>query len=151
MNPDHIAIVRSSWPAIATRDEALTVRFYEVMFEIDESAARLFASVDMASQRAKLFASLTVIVDALDDLDQLLPAVAELGRRHATYGVQRRHFDVVGQSLGLAIERVLGDDFTPAVREAWAEAYALVSAVMMRALDRALAGDGRSGLPASGK
>ena len=149
MNPDHIAIVRSSWPAIAARDEALTVRFYEVMFDIDESAARLFASVDMASQRAKLFASLTVIVDALDDLDQLLPAVAELGRRHATYGVQRRHFDVVGQSLALAIESVLGDDFTPAVREAWAEAYALVSAVMMRALDRAQAGDAPSALPAS--
>ena len=149
MNPDHIAIVRSSWPAIATRDDALTVRFYEVMFEIDESAARLFASVDMASQRGKLFRSLTVIVDALDDLDRLLPAIAELGKRHATYGVERRHFDVVGQSLLRAIESVLGDDFSPAVRDAWAEAYALVAAVMMRALDRVGARDPRPSLPAS--
>ena len=149
MNPDHIAIVRSSWPAIATRDDALTVRFYEVMFEIDDSAARLFASVDMASQRGKLFRSLAVIVDALDDLDRLLPAIAELGKRHATYGVERRHFDVVGQSLLRAIEGVLGDDFTPAVRDAWAEAYTLVAAVMMRALDRAGARDPRPSLPAS--
>ena len=150
MNPDHIAIVRSSWPAIATHDDALTVRFYEVMFEIDESAARLFASVDMASQRGKLFRSLAVIVDALDDLDRLLPAIGELGKRHATYGVERRHFDVVGQSLLRAIESVLGDDFTPPVRDAWAEAYALVAAVMMRALDRrAGARDPRPSLPAS--
>ena len=148
MNPDHIAIVRSSWPAIAAGGDTLTVRFYEVMFAIDESAARLFANVDMVSQRGKLFRSLAVIVDALDDLDRLLPAVAELGKRHTTYGVQRRHFDVVGQSLVLAIESVLGDDFTPAVREAWAEAYALVAAVMMRALDRAATGVTNPGHPA---
>jgi hemoglobin-like flavoprotein len=137
MSPDNIAIVRASWPTIAIRGDVLTTRFYEVLFEIDESAVRLFAGVDMVAQREKLLKSLGVIVEALDELDRLLPTLAELGRRHVGYGVQRRHFESVGAALNRAIADVFGDDFTTELRDAWAEAYALVAAVMRRAVDRA--------------
>ena len=135
---DQIVLVRGSWPAIAARADSLTAHFYDRLFEIDPTAAALFTGVDMSAQRVKLARSLAVVVHALDDPDRLLPAVAALGRRHATYGVEHHHFDSVGNALLAALQDTLGRDGFPAeLRDAWATAYALVAAVMRRALVRA--------------
>jgi len=136
MTPDQILRVRSSWAAIAERGDALSVRFYGHLFAIDPGAARLFAQVDMDAQRAKLVRTLAVVVHALDDIDSLLPAVAALGKRHTHYGVEHRHFDSVEDALLRAFSDTLGDAFTPAMRTAWAEAYAFIASVMKRALVR---------------
>jgi hemoglobin-like flavoprotein len=111
--------------------------FCTFLFDIDASAAQRFTGVDMAAQRAKLAQSLAVVVKALDDPDRLLPALAALGKRHVNYGVDNHHFESVGEALLRAIAATLGDACTRDVRDAWAEAYALVSAVMRRALIRA--------------
>src|SRR5262245_33093504 len=130
-------LVRASWPVVAARADEMTTRFYAYLFEIDASAARLFSHVDMAAQRAKLSQALTVVVNALDDPDRLLPPIGELGKRHARYGVEHRHFDSVGEALLRSIQDSLGDAFDRDVRQAWAEAYNLVASVMRRALVRA--------------
>jgi len=139
MTPDQILLVRSTWPLAAAVPDALTTIFYEHLFEIDQSAARLFGHVDMPSQRQKLAQSLAVVVHAVDDPDRLLPALAALGKRHAHYGVEDRQFDSVGDALLWALSDALGEAFTPEVREAWAQAYAVVASVMRRALGRDLA------------
>lgn len=136
MTSDHVMLVRTSWPAVAERHDLLTSRFYDHLFAIDESAARLFTGVDMATQRAKLGQTLAVVVRSMDDIDRLLPAVAALGKRHARYGVEDRHFDSVGEALLRALADTLGDGFTAAIHAAWAEAYALLASVMRRALVR---------------
>src|SRR4051794_17448288 len=99
MSSDHTSHVRASWPLIAANADALAASFYTSLFEIDASAAHPFANVDMAAQRAKLVHSLAVIVDSVDNPDRLLPVVAALGRRHATYGIEARHFNSVGHAL----------------------------------------------------
>ena len=134
MTPDQIRLVRSSWSKIAERADVFTARFYDHLFKIDGSAARLFTGVEMTAQQWKLAQTLGVVVQALDDLDTLLPAVASLGKRHVQYGVQPRHFDTVGVALLLAFADTLGNGFTPPIRTAWTEAYALVASVMQRAL-----------------
>jgi hemoglobin-like flavoprotein len=136
MNPNDIHLVRSSWPLVAARAEELTTQFYARLFEIDESAARLFAGVDMAAQRAKLGQALAVVVHALDDVDRLLPALSAMAKRHANYGVEDRHFDSVGDALLWSLSDVLGDAFTFETRAAWAHAYAIIASVMRRALVR---------------
>ena len=136
MTPDQILLVRASWPTVAERADALTTHFYTHLFEIDDTAARLFSGVDMAAQKKKLAQSLTVVVHALDDIDSLLPPIAALGKRHTQYGVEDRHFDSVGDALLWALDDVLGDGFTPAVRDAWAQAYTMVASVMRRAFAR---------------
>lgn len=136
MTPEQILLVRASWPVVAAKADVLTTRFYAHLFEIDSSAARLFGHVDMAAQRLKLHQALTVVVYALDDPDRLLPAIGDLGKRHVKYGVEHHHFDSVGEALLRAIGDSLGDAFDRDVRQAWAEAYALVASVMRRALVR---------------
>jgi len=141
MTPDQILLVRSSWPAVAADADALTVHFYAHLFAIDDGAARLFAGIDMASQRKKLAQALAVVVKMLDDPEQLLPAVAALGKRHAHYGVEHRHFDSVGEALISALAAILGSEFVPELQTAWSDAYTLVASVMRRALVRATVPD----------
>lgn len=137
MTSDQILLVRSSWAAIAERSDDLSGRFYDHLFAIDPNAARLFAHVDMNAQRQKLVRTLAIIVNALDDIDHLLPSLAALGKRHTNYGVEHRHFESVGEALLQAFADTLGAEFTPAMRIAWTEAYALIASVMKRALVRA--------------
>jgi hemoglobin-like flavoprotein len=134
MTSDEVAAVRSTWPIIAANTELLTERFYAHLFDIDESAARLFAGVDMTLQRTRLAQALAVVVHNIDNPESLMPTVAALGRRHAGYGVVDRHFESVGDALLWALTDVLGEHLDPAHRDAWANAYALIASVMRRAL-----------------
>lgn len=136
MTSDQASVIRATWRAVSANADALATTFYAHLFEIDSSAARLFADVEMAAQRTKLAKSLAMLVHALDEPDRLLPAIGALARRHVSYGVQLRHFDSVGDALLWALADTLGDDFTPDTREAWAQAYALIASLMKRALER---------------
>lgn len=136
MNHEYVALVRSSWTLVSSNPDALADRFYAHLFEIDQSAAGLFAKVDMIAQRAKLTQSLAVIVDALDEPERLLVSLAPLARRHTAYGVKARHFDSVRDALLWALADTHPVAFTAELREAWAEAYALVASVMRRAVER---------------
>ena len=134
MSPHTILVVRTSWPAIAGQADALTSRFYRLLFEIDPIVARLFQGVDMTAQRARLVQALTVVVRALDDIDRLLYPLLALGSRHAKYGVESHHFDSVGRALIQALAEMLGEEFTPEVRAAWGEAYGVIASVMRHAM-----------------
>src|SRR5262252_2371310 len=111
VTPEEIRLVRSSWAMAAERADAFMARFYDHLFVIDASAARLFTGIDMTAQRWKLAQTLGVVVQALDDLETLLPAVAALGRRHVRYGVLPHHFDSVGAALLQAFADTLGTRF----------------------------------------
>ncbi|TIS32963.1 globin domain-containing protein, partial [Mesorhizobium sp.] len=50
-----------------------------------------------------------------------------------TYGVEERHYPIVGQALIETLAAGLGTAFTPAVREAWEAAYGLLASVMIAA------------------
>jgi hypothetical protein len=49
-------------------------------------------------------------------------------------------FDSVGEALLTALGSTLGPDYTTAIHDAWADAYALLSAVMKRASVRSETG-----------
>jgi hemoglobin-like flavoprotein len=87
----------------------------------------------MAQQKKTLMQTLTVVVKSLDRLDQLVPAIEALGRRHAGYGVRETHYDTVGEALLWTLGQGLGDGFTPELRDAWTEAYTTLASVMIGA------------------
>jgi hemoglobin-like flavoprotein len=76
---------------------------------------------------------LTAAVKGLDRLDQLVPVVQELGRRHAAYGVTDAHYDTVGTALLWTLEKGLGEAFAPEVEQAWAAVYGLLATTMREA------------------
>jgi hemoglobin-like flavoprotein len=76
---------------------------------------------------------ISLAVSRLNRLETLIPAVQALGTRHVDYGVKHAHYDTVGAALLWTLEQGLGGDFTPEVKEAWAEAYHLLMGVMKEA------------------
>ena len=77
------------------------------------------------------------VVDGLNRLDQLIPAVSTLGRRHTAYGVTDEHYSSVGRALIWALEQGLGADFTPEVKDAWTTVYDVLANTMKNATARA--------------
>jgi hemoglobin-like flavoprotein len=133
MTPAQTALVEQSFRLVAPIAEPAAAIFYRRLFELDPALRPMFAGADMASQGRKLMAAIGFVVGNLRRPEALLPAVAELGRRHAGYGVQPAHYATVGAALLDTLQVGLGEAFTPALREAWAAAYGLLAEVMQRA------------------
>ena len=133
MTPTDIDRIRASWAAVEPIADTAAGLFYGRLFELDPAIERLFRRTDMPAQRKVLMQTLTVVVKSLDKLDQIVPAVQALGRRHAGYGVREEHYATVGAALLWTLERGLGDAFTPDVRDAWADAYGILASVMIEA------------------
>ena len=129
-------LVQDSFAAIAPISHDTAVLFYRRLFELDPMLERLFLT-DMAQQRKKLMQMLAAAVRGLDRLDELIPVVEDLGRRHAGYGVQEQHYATVGAALLWTLEKGLGDAFTPAVEDAWTAVFDLLSTTMKAAAVRA--------------
>ena len=132
MNGEQKRLVQASFAQVWPIAETAAELFYARLFELDPSLRVLFRG-DMAAQGRALMGMLRVVVKGLDRLDQLIPAVEDLGRWHARYGVRDAHYAVVGQALLDTLERGLGPAFTDEVREAWAAAYWLLAGVMQDA------------------
>ncbi len=132
MNPEQIALVQTSFAQVLPIADTAAALFYGLLFELDSSLKPLFRG-DMQEQGRKLMTMLRVVVNGLHRLDQLVPAVQELGRRHARYGVQDAHYDTVGTALLATLQQGLGEAFTPDVAAAWATAYTLLAETMKAA------------------
>jgi hemoglobin-like flavoprotein len=133
MTGEQIRLVRVTWLEVAPIADTAARLFYGRLFESDPEIQRLFAHADMDQQRAKLMRTLTVAVGALDKLETIRPALENLGRRHVGYGVEERHYDLVGAALLWTLQEGLGDRYTAAVREAWTAAYSTLAAIMREA------------------
>jgi hemoglobin-like flavoprotein len=130
MTPDQKQLVQESWREVAPIAETAAELFYGRLFEIDPTTPRLFEGVNLTEQRRKLVQALAGVVHGLDDLEALVPALADLGRRHARYGVVDGQYDTVGAALLWTLEQGLGPAWTPDVKLAWSVAYARLTDVM---------------------
>ena len=132
-------LVQESFAAVRPIADDAAALFYRRLFELDPSLERMFKG-DMAEQRRKLMQMLTAAVKGLDRLEQLVPVVEDLGRRHAGYGVADAHYDTVGAALLWTLEKGLGNAFTPEVQDAWATVYGLLAGTMKNAAKESLVG-----------
>src|SRR6516164_7096825 len=139
MSPEQKALVKKTWQQVAPMADAAARLFYDRLFEIDATTRPLFKTTDLVEQRRKLIQALTMVVQGLDHLEALVPTIADLGRRHAQFGVTDAHYDTVGAALLWTLEQGLGSGWTPEVKVAWSSAYALLVDVMRAAAARSAA------------
>lgn len=134
MTLQQIQLVQTSYLQIVPVADIAADLFYARLFELDPALRRLFPT-DLREQKKKLMTMLALAVNGLSRLDQLLPALQDLGRRHAAYGVLPAHYNTVAAALLWTIEAGLGAGFTRDVCEAWVSAYMLISSTMLNAAD----------------
>ena len=132
MTPEQIALVRASFAQVLPIADAAAALFYDRLFALDPSLRPLFRD-DLTAQGRALMGLLREAVLGLDRLDRLVPDVRALGRRHAGYGVEDRHYATVAAALLWTLERGLGAAFTPETRAAWTAAYTLLATTMQEA------------------
>ncbi len=132
MTPTQIALVQQSFRKIAPSADSVAAAFYSNLFALDPGLRPLFKG-DLKTQGRKLMAMLGMVVGGLERLDRLLPAIQALGARHAGYGVEAHHYDIVAAALLQTLEQGLGPAFAPPVRAAWTEAYSILADAMIAA------------------
>jgi len=132
MAPEHVRLVQSTWIKVLPIKDSAAQLFYERLFEMDPSLRALFQG-DMQEQGEKLMQVIDAAVNGLSNLERIVTAIQELGRRHVDYGVKDHHYEMVGTALLWALDKALGEAFTPEVEQAWADAYRLLAGMMKEA------------------
>lgn len=132
MTPEQVKLVQDSFAKVVPIAGTAADLFYDRLFTIAPEVRSLFPN-DMAEQKKKLIQMLATAVTNLHQVETIIPAVENLGRRHAGYGVTAKHYEPVGAALLWTLEQGLGPDFTPPVKAAWAETYLTVSGLMQKA------------------
>ncbi len=132
MNPSTIDNVQRTFNIIAPIADDAAALFYSKLFELDPSLRSMFKS-DMADQRKKLMQILGVAVSSLNNLEAIVPAVQDLGRRHVKYGVRPQHYNTVAEAILWMLAQTLGQAFTPAIKQSWTEVYTVLADTMIAA------------------
>jgi hemoglobin-like flavoprotein len=125
-------LVRVTFARLAAIPEVAGALFYERLFAVNPTFRPLFKN-DMRVQGVKLMAMLAMVVYNSPESGQILPAIRDLAVRHVEYGVKLADYDALAEALLWTLEQALGDDFTPAVRQAWTVCYDELSAEMKAA------------------
>lgn len=132
MTPEQIDLVKASWQRVLPIADTAADLFYDTLFQLDPALRELFTG-DLAAQKKKLMSMIGRVVASLDKLDEIVPEVVALGRRHVDYGVEPVHYDAVGEALLATLATGLGDGFDDPTREAWTVAYGVLAGAMIGA------------------
>jgi hemoglobin-like flavoprotein len=129
MTSEQINLVRESFKKIEPVAEEAAVLFYVRLFKLEPDLRRLFKS-DIREQGGKLMQMIAYAVSGLERVDELAPALRELGARHAAYGVEDRHYEMVGAALLWTLDKALDEDFNAETKAAWAAVYGILAQTM---------------------
>jgi hemoglobin-like flavoprotein len=129
MTRDQRQLVRESLDRLRKETGPVSLLLYGKLFELDASTRRLFHN-DLAAQGHKLMDTLDAVAESLDRFESVRPRLIELGRLHASYGVQPHQYETLINALLWTFSQALGADFDARTREAWRLALDAVAAVM---------------------
>ncbi|NBB23288.1 hemin receptor [Runella sp. CRIBMP] len=132
MNDQQKKLVQSSFARIVPKSEYAAQVFYTRFFELVPEVKHLFKS-ELKTQGIKLFQVISFTVCSLDNMDELLPLLQDLGQKHVKYGAKEQHYQYIGEALLWTLEKVLKSDFTPEIQQAWIDVYSVMSAAMIEA------------------
>ncbi len=126
-------LLKESFNLVAPRKEDFARNFYDRLFQQYPQTRQLFPPTEMGMRRqeSSLIATLAVVVAGVERGENLTQVIRALGDRHSRYGAQAAHYPIVGQMLIETFQEFLGDAFTPRMKEAWSQAYEIISNEML--------------------
>lgn len=137
--------IDASVPVLREHGLAITRTFYKNMFAAHPELKNLFNMGNQASgvQQQSLAAAVFAYAANIDNPDALAPVASRIAHKHASVGIRPDHYPIVGTHLLGAIKEVLGDAATPALIDAWAEAYGALAQALIDA-ERGLYGNAQT-------
>ena len=134
MTRNQVRIVKSSFRALTPQRNRLAGLFFAQLF-VREPSLRLVFRGDLRAHGAELFEGLASIVDSLDRLYPIVPALEWLAVQSARRGLGERHYCAVVEAMLSAFRDGLGETFSVELELAWRKAARQVSNVMIGALE----------------
>jgi hemoglobin-like flavoprotein len=131
MTADQIHLLRKSFARVEPQANVAALVFYRRLFEINPALRPLFKT-DIEIQGRKLMDMLGMALSLTEKPGALEKELLNAGARHVRYGTLDEHYPTVGQAMLDMLAEVLGEEFTPATRQAWTEFYVYASDTMKR-------------------
>lgn len=124
-----IEMIKSTVPVLEVHGKAITSRFYQLMFSNHPELLNIFnhANQKLGRQQGALANAVYAAAVHIDQLENIIPVVKQIGHKHRSLGVKAEHYPIVGKHLLLAIKDVLGDAATDEIIEAWGKAYQVIA------------------------
>ncbi len=136
LTEEEIAAVQASIEEILPNGRVVSLTFYQTLFQLDPKLAGLFHG-DMVAMGQKFIDMLEFIAVHLSHPEVLVPAVEDLGIRHAGYRVRPEHYQTVCEALVRTLSAKLSPDMAERAVPAWGKTYAFLSETMIRAAEEA--------------
>lgn len=130
-----IAVLETSFEKVKPQANAFMNSFYDNLFTDYPAAQPLFTHTDMEKQKKQLLSALVFVVENLRTPDTVIKALKGMGARHVKYGALPEHYPLVGNSLLKTFSQYLGSDWTENTKQAWVDAYGLITTVMLDGAD----------------
>ncbi len=132
MTSSQILLVKKSWRLLRNLPPELVAdAFYSKLF-LDHPELRRMFPKQMDDQYKKLIDMLSSMVARLDDIGSLTQDINDMAKRHVGYGVQNKHYEMVGAALLWTLEKGLGSDWNEETAEAWAACYGIIAGQMVQ-------------------
>jgi hemoglobin-like flavoprotein len=146
--------IQSSWNAVRIGlDVKASKLFYDRLFDKYPCVRPMFKK-DMTLQYNKLFQAVSLAVRFLDNVEELVPVLQELGVRHAGYGVVRAHYEAVTECFLWTLNTYIVSQMPNNnaihwlfdITDAWEWALTFIGGIMADAADEAIAAKRKAGL-----
>lgn len=124
-----IDIIKSTVPVLEEHGEAITKKFYELMFANHPELLNIFnhANQKQGRQQKALASAVYAAAKYIDQLEVIVPVVTQIAHKHRSLGIKPEHYPIVGKHLLLAIKEVLQNAETEEIMTAWEQAYGVIA------------------------
>lgn len=121
-----VNILLSSFLKIESQNDEFAESFYNALFAKYPQVQKLFLSKETQKQKNKLIESLKLVILNVHNSENLTSRLKGLGTR-LQYGTVLTDYPLICDALLQALEKHLGRDWNPQVRQAWTLAYQIIS------------------------
>lgn len=118
-------LIEATAPVVAEHLDAITQRFYPLMFARYPGVASLFNAAHQQSgaQQRALAGAVLAYVQLRQDPARARDVLGIVVEKHVSLGIQPDQYPIVGECLMAAIGEVLGEALTPEIADAWGALY----------------------------
>ncbi|MDI5891207.1 NO-inducible flavohemoprotein [Halomonas rhizosphaerae] len=130
-------LIAATAPVVADHLDAITQRFYPLMFERYPQVKPLFnqAHQQDGGQPRALAGAVLAYVGLRQDPQQARGVLSTVVSKHVSLGIQPDQYPIVGECLMAAIGEVLGEAVTPEVAAAWSGLYEELAGLLIELED----------------
>lgn len=129
--PRQIELIRESFRRLSQDSDHSVAAFYDRLFDTEPRLRFLFPD-ELAETQQKLISMFTFLVLRLDRWEEVRPRLANLGLRHASYGVQPSDYAAFGRAISAVLRDSLGVMEGSETHDAWQYLFTEISDAMVR-------------------